>query len=98
MIFILALFFAASAFAGISVDHDKEADFSKYKTFTIEEATPAFNQLMRDRLIEAIEEGLMSKGLKKAADGADLRVVIHVSLDKETRITADNWGYGGYRG
>ncbi len=95
---LLALLCVASSFAGISVDHDKNADFSKYKTFTIREATPAINPLMRERLVKAIEEGLTAEGLTKADDGAHLEVVIHTSLEKEMHITADDWGYGGYRG
>ena len=98
LVCLLALLSVASSFAGISVDHDKSADFSKYKSFTIEEATPAVNPLMRARMIKAIEVGLGAKGLEKVDDGAHLKVVIHASTDNETRVTADNWGYGGYRG
>ena len=47
--------FAATAFAGISVDHDKSADFSKYETFTLVEATEASHPLMRARLLGALE-------------------------------------------
>ena len=95
---LLALLSAASSFAGVSVDHDKTADFSKYESFTIEEATPAINPLMRKRLIQAIEVQLGTKGLEQADQGAHLKVLIHTSIDKEMRITADDWGYGGYRG
>ena len=95
---LLALLLAASSFAAVTVDHDKSADFSKYRSFTIEEATPAVNPLMRERLLQAIEVQLATKGLEQADDGAQLEVVIHTSTDKEMRITADNWGYGGYRG
>ncbi len=95
---LLALLSAASSFAGVSVDHDKSADFSKYESFTIEEATPAVNPLMRDRLIKAIEVGLTTRGLEEVGEGAHLKVVIHTSVETEKRITADNWGYGGYRG
>ncbi len=96
--FALALVLATGSFAGISVDHDKSADFSQYKSFTIEEANEAVSPLMRERMIKAIEEGLVAKGLKKVDDGADLRVVVHTSTDTETRISGDTWGYGGYRG
>lgn len=95
---LLVLLSAASVFAGVSVDHDKSADFSKYRTFTLEEATPALNPLMRKRLVQAIEVQLATEGLEKADHGAHLKVIIHTSVDKEMRITADDWGYGGYRG
>ncbi len=89
---------AVAVFGGIAVDHDKEADFSKYQTYSIEEATAAVNPLMRPRLIAAIENALVAKGLKKADGGGDLKVVIHTSVDTEQQITADSWGYGGYPG
>jgi len=92
---VLTLLSVASSFAGISVDHDKSADFSQYRSFTIKEATPAINPLMRERLIKAIEVGLGAKGLEKVDDGADLKVVVHTSTDTEQRILVDNWGYGG---
>ena len=87
---------ATSSVAGISVDHDKSVDFSKYQTFIIVEATEAISPLMRERLIKAIEVALGGEGLEKVEEGGDLKVVIHTSTDTETHVTADNWGYGGY--
>lgn len=87
---------ATSSVAGISVDHDKSADFSRYQSFTIDEATAAISPLMRERLIKAIEVALGTEGLEKVEEGGDLKVVIHTSTDTETHVTADNWGYGGY--
>jgi hypothetical protein len=98
LIFVFALLVTAHSFAGISVDHDKSADFSKFGSFSIKEATEAVSPLMRERMVKAIEEGLVAAGLTKVDEGADLLVVIHTSLDTEVRITSDTWGYGGYRG
>ncbi len=56
---------ATTCLAGISVDHDKSADFSKYRTFTIMEATEALNPFMRQRLLSAIEVELGADGLEK---------------------------------
>ena len=95
---LLCLLVAASSSADVTVDHDKTADFSKYASFAIEAATPAADPLMRERMIEAIAEGLAARGLERAAEGADLEVVIHASSDEELRVTANDWSYGGYRG
>jgi hypothetical protein len=95
---LLALLFAANSFAGISVDHDKSTDFSSFKSFKIVEASKAVNPLMRERLVKAIEEGLVAGGLTKVEKGADLLVIIHASVGTEIHITSDTWGYGGYRG
>ena len=97
-LFVFALLVAANSFAGISVDHDKAADFSKFESFSIVEATKAANPLMRERLVKAIEEGLVGAGLTKTDDGAQLLVVIHTSVDTEVHVSSDTWGYGGYRG
>ena len=93
---LLAAATATSSPAGISVDHDKSVDFSKYQTFTIVEATKAIDPLMRRRLLSAIEVELGADGLEKVEKGADLEVVIHVSTDTQLQITGDSWGYGGY--
>lgn len=95
---LLALPATPVAFADVSVDHDKSADFSGYKTFTLEEGTPAVNPLMRQRLLEAIAGGLDAKGLEKVDEGGELRVVVHVSIEEEIRITDEGWTYGGHIG
>jgi hypothetical protein len=94
----LVLVTVASSFAGISVDHDKNVDFSKFKSFVITEANPPENPLMRERLINAIVEDLEGKGLTRVEEGFDLEVVVHASSETEQRISESNWGYGGYRG
>lgn len=95
---VLVLVTAAVGFAGISVDHDKGVDFSKFKSFAITEANPPENPLMRERLIDAIVEDLEGKGLTRVEEGFDLEVVVHASTDTEQRVSESNWGYGGYRG
>ena len=93
---LLTVAAATSSLAGISVDHDKSVDFSKYRTFTIVQATEAVSPLMRQRLLNAIEVELGTDGLERVEKGGDLTVVIHVSTETEMLITADNWGYGGH--
>ncbi len=95
---LLTLAAATGSLAGISVDHDKSVDFSKYGTFTIRQATEPVSPLMRQRLIQAIEVQLGADGLEKVEEGADLHVVIHVAIGTEKVIRADSWGYGGHPG
>ena len=95
---LLALLSAGVSHAGISVDHDKAADFSRYETFTLIEATEAVDPLMRKRLIDAVEAELGADGLTKAAEGADLEVYIYATTDQRMLITGDDWGYGGHPG
>ena len=89
---LLTVTAATISLAGISVDHDKSADFSKYRTFTIIEASKAVNPLMRQRLINAIEVELGSDGLENVEQGADIKVVIHVSTDTQQLITGRRLG------
>ena len=93
---LLIVLTVSVSLAGISVDHDKSADFTAYQTYTVVEANTAINPLMRERLLGAIEVQLGTAGLERVENGADLKVIVHTSTDTETHVTADNWGYGGY--
>ncbi|MDR4493986.1 MAG: DUF4136 domain-containing protein [Nitrospirales bacterium] len=41
---------------GVYIDYDKEADFSKYRTYAWAQGTPTKNQLMDRRIVSAIDE------------------------------------------
>ena len=62
------------------VDHDPQADFSKFKTFTLREGTiavkaPDLNSpLVRKKIDEAIRTQLAAKGLREVQNQADLLV------------------------
>jgi len=96
----LALSLAPSvpAIAGVTVDHDSSADFTKYHSYTWREGTAAGNPLNQQRIVDAVNAALQAEGLTSAESGGDLTVVTHVATDVELRITSDSFGYGGYRG
>ena len=85
-----------------SVDYDRSANFSGYKTFAWRDSGEIRNPLMAKRIEEAVTSELAKKGLTQASgEDADLWVVAHPRLSKETQITSYNsgWGYGWrYRG
>ena len=82
--------FVACSTVKVAYDYDKQADFSKYKTYAISEETTKManvNQLNRDRIINAVEAEMAAKGFTKAGDNADVildigkeRVVLNFSF------------------
>jgi hypothetical protein len=76
-------------------DFDGSVDFSHYKTFKFSEDALSYEmqQLNRNRLIEAIREQLISKGLQESAD-ADVLVNFYINAHQEQRQTANTNYYG----
>ena len=97
----LILAFAACGSLKVSYDYDKQADFSKYKTYKFSEESLKLpiQQLNRDRIITAVESELAAKGFTKAESNADMLVDLNVKAEQRTEATATNTGggmYGGY--
>lgn len=63
----------------VSVDFDRSADFSKFKTFAWTTGTPVRDDLNHQRIIRAIEEQLTIKGPAKVAADPDVMVAYHAS-------------------
>jgi hypothetical protein len=79
----------------IKTDHDHTVDFGKYRTFMwIKEPKPA-NPLMRERIIEAVNAQLEAKGMRLAADHADIGISANTATKEEQ--TLDSF-YGGFPG
>jgi hypothetical protein len=97
--------FMACSTVKVAYDYDKQADFSKYKTYVISEETmkmEGVNQLNRDRIINAVEAAMATKGFTKA-DNADVLLDVRIKGEEIQTATATNtggygygrWGYGG---
>lgn len=107
-LFILILFaFVGCSTVKVAYDYDRQADFSKYKTYAVSEETmkmAGVNQLNRDRIIAAVESAMASKGFTKA-DNADVILDIRIKGEEVQTATATTtggygygygrWGYGG---
>ena len=98
--------FVACSTVKVAFDYDKQADFTKYKTYVISEETMKMtnvNQLNRDRIIAAVEREMAAKGFTKAGDNADVILDIRIKGKEIQTATATNtggygygrWGYGG---
>jgi hypothetical protein len=76
-------------------DYNKEADFASFKTYQMKDGTKVGQPLIDDRIVNAIEAALASKGFTKASATPDVVVVYHVAFDKEKDISTFSSGYGG---
>jgi hypothetical protein len=81
----------------VSVDYDKNTDFSKFKTYAFAMGTPTLETLTNQRIESAIEAQLSAKGLTRVQSIADLTVVFHCAVTQQTQLNTTNlggWGWG----
>ncbi len=78
----------------VYIDYDKQADFTKYRTYAWGEGTSAQNPLMDRRIVSAIDEQLAGKGFQKSDVTPDMFVSYHVATTKEVSYTTTSYGYG----
>lgn len=103
---VLVLLVAGAALAqDIRYNFDKNADFSKFKTYkwvVLKGASP-INDLTERQLKAAVDSELGKKGLSKTdGESADLFIGYQAAIGQEKQFTSfsSDWGYGGgwYRG
>ena len=82
----------AAAAQKVSVDYDKEADFSKLKTYAWQSGQPALNSLIHKRIVNAIDGQLASKGWTKTESAPNAIVVYYAAVDQQRQFNA--WGSG----
>ena len=78
-----------------SYDYNKSANFAGYKTYATKPGTPVGQQLIDDRIENAIDTALAAKGFTKTTSNPDVFVVYHVAFDKQKDISTFSSGYGG---
>ncbi len=79
----------------VTYDFDKGVDFTAYKTYAMKDGTPVGQQLIDDRIVNAIDDAMKAKGFTKATSNPDVFVVYHVAFDKQKDISTFSSGYGG---
>ena len=99
---ILALLISAgSAFAQkVSVDFDKDADFTKYKKYAWAEGVPAKDPFAHKRIVDAVDAQLAAKGWTKVepGDNPDAYVLYRAAVGEEKQVDVWGTGYGaGWR-
>jgi len=89
----------------VRYNFDKNADFSKFKTYrwvTLKDAAKV-NDLVDKQIIDAVDAELAAKGLTKVGDDSgNLYIGYQAAIGQEKQFTSysSGWGYGGgwYRG
>ena len=92
--FLLGLFVATLASAGVSVEHASQVDFSQYRTFSFVEGTAAADPQVEKWLHEAVTRELRAKGLQMLAEGGNLLVRTQLTVRQEQRLEVDILGQG----
>jgi hypothetical protein len=100
-----ALLLGSGALAqDVRYNFDKEADFSKFKTYKWVELKDAQkpNDIVDKQIRDTIDSELATKGLTKVDGDSDLLVGYQTAVGTEKQFTSYNsdWGYGAgwYRG
>jgi hypothetical protein len=94
----IALLFATASFAQqVKTDYDRSADFSQYKTYSWEKVQTQ-DPLLVDRIKEAVNADLATKGLTPVNSGGDIAIVaIEMTKDRHTLNTFYDGFGGGWR-
>ena len=99
-LFSLIIFLFSCSSIQVAYDYDKNVDFSKYKTYgyTEESLKLPLNQLNLQRMIDAVDTAMKTKGFTESKD-ADIAVDLHLKTQKQVEATATTTGagYGPYR-
>ena len=94
---VLALGVAGCASLRVNHDHDQQADFSQYSTYSWQDgrATLADNDpLAHQRVIQAIDGQLADKMLSPTESDPDLHVAYHSEFDERIVVDTTHYGYG----
>jgi hypothetical protein len=93
---VLALVALVPACGGAktTVDYDRDADFSKYRTYAYEKGTPADNQLIDQRIVAALENQMKAEGFQKVDSTPQVYATYHVSTQDKKQFVTDSTGYG----
>jgi hypothetical protein len=96
--FTVSLIISSCSSIHVAADYDRSVNFSSYKSFSFFQEgikKVKISDLDKRRILNAIENELISKGLKKS-DNPDLLVNIITKERKEVNIYNQNFGLWGW--
>lgn len=79
----------------VTTDSAPNVDWSKFKTYSWGEGTPAQDPLTAQRIVAGIDAALKSKGYSKVDSDGDLLVMYHVATDQQKSLNWNNFGGWG---
>lgn len=83
----------------VSTDHDRKVDFTKFETFgftAVSDKLPA-NDLVKDRIFNAIRDNLLGKGLTES-ENPDLLIDLGLQTKNKKEYSTNNYGLNGFYG
>ncbi|MFL6229980.1 MAG: DUF4136 domain-containing protein [Pyrinomonadaceae bacterium] len=89
--FLLAVVSVAARAQEVAVDFARNSDFSKFKTFSWAQGTPARNPLIDQQIKTGIEQRLAAKGLRRVEQGGDMSVMYLAAVEKDLQVATANW-------
>ena len=102
---VLAVLLSTAAFAQkINIDWDRTANFSNFHTYAWEPSPHPAKNFWNDRIIDAIDKQLQSKGLSKVESNPDLWVVYSNTIHDQKQVVGTGynmgpgWGWGWWGG
>jgi hypothetical protein len=102
ILFIVVLIITVQANAQkVTIDFDKEADFTKYQSKTItflgwqENSGDLLNDIDKERMRTAFASEFKSREMEKGGDDADIAITLYLVLEQKTSTTAYTNYYGG---
>lgn len=101
LVLAAGLLISATAFAQkTNVDWNRGTDFSQFHTYAWQKSPHPAKGLWDQRIVDAVDQQLQSKGMKKVDSDPDLWVVYtsHIQDQKQVVGTGYNYGPGWYWG
>jgi hypothetical protein len=97
LIFMVALIGLAINCSSITTqfDYERGEDFSRFKTFSFLPVPPelARNQLLVNRIGDAIVKQLATKGMSESDSNPDLLIAVHTQVKDKVNVTSYGYGY-----
>lgn len=82
----------------VSIDYNRHANFAGYKTFSwIKRPYYRPDPLMEQRIVDAVNATLTSKGWQPVPEGGDVCIALHMTTREEHTLETLYSGFGGRR-
>jgi hypothetical protein len=96
---LLVLLGGTASAQDVTYDYDKATDFAKLKTYAWVRGTNLTDEFNHNRIMDAVDAQLASKGYHKveASANPDVLVAYHAVFDRDVQISGFSTGWAGYR-
>ena len=75
----------------VKVGSDPAADLSKYKTYAWSKPLPPGNPFVQQTIIDAVEQALAAKGLRKVEDQPEITLAYFAATNTDIQISYPSW-------